>query len=197
MPMTRCEARAIVIRCARMYQDNLCDKNLLFVYFVGSDVEVVSIFCQRSNFKHLTGIEANCTPIDFFDYCKRGIITEQQIRFKKNGTSVLKLRVLEDIMNIAHKAKFLGDYLNSNIYLELDKVVGNVSCGLGVEKDEEREYYPKSVLNGDMRKQVNNMKPIVAVFEKLSVESRYRLVKMKDTLKEEQKNSINAFVDTL
>ena len=197
MPMTRHEARAIVIRCAKMYQNNLCDKDLLFVYFVGSDVEAINIFCQRSNFKHLTGVVSDCTPIDFFNYCKRGIIAEQQIHFKKNGTTVLKLRVLEDIMNIAHRANFLGDYLNSNIYLELDKVVGNVCCGLGIEREEEREYYPKSVLNGDMRKQVNNMRPVVAVFEKLSKESEYRLVRMKDGLTGDQKNNVDAFVSTL
>jgi len=197
MPMTKNEARSIVIRCAQMYQDNLCDKKLLFIYFIGADVKAINIFYQRSNFKHLTGIISNCTPIDFFNYCKNETITEQQINFKKNGTTVLKLRVLEDIMNVAHRAKFLGNYLNSNIYLELDKVVGNVSCGLGIGKIEEREYYPKSVLNGDMRKQIDNTRPVVAVFEKLSEEPKYRIVRMRDTLTEDQKSSINVFVNTL
>jgi hypothetical protein len=196
MGMSKSNARKIVVKCAKLYKDNLCNKKMLFVYEINSKIKYVNVSCYPSNYKHLTGIDTVCSARDFFELCCNQKISEDTLVLKRNGTTELKLKVLEQIMDIAHQVRFIGDYLNSNIYLELDKIVGNISCGLGIENNEGNSYYPKSVLNGDIRKQIVNMHPIIAVFEKLLWEPNYKIVKMNGNLTEKKKQTIYTFVDS-
>ena len=194
--MTKTEVRNVIIKCAQLYRDNLCNKELLFFYLAGSKIQYISVSYYPANYKHLTGIVISCSPKDFFELCCKQTISENAFTLKDNGTTELKLRVLERIMNVAYHAQFLGDYLNSNIYLELDKVVGSTLCGLGIENSDSDTYYPKSVLNGDMRKQVIEMKPIVAVYERLLWNSNYKLVRMKDSITDKQRQEILSIINS-
>ena len=196
--MTKAKARKIITECASLYNKNLCDKELIFVYLTNSGPDSISVIYRKKNYKHLTGIVSKHLPEKFFNSCYLKTISENEISFNKNGTTTLKLEILECIMNIAHQVKFLGDYLNSNIYLEVDKIVGNTSIGLGVEKGEHL-YYPKSVLKGDMRKQIRNMIPVSAVLEKQlnKPNSNYSCVHFKNNLSPEQKQTLLEFIDNM
>ena len=196
MAMTKLEARNTIIKCAKLYAENMCNKELLFIYFINSKIQFINVSYSPTNYKHLTGIESNCNPTNFFNYCLNSQITEHQINFKKNGTTILKLKVLENIMNIAHRAKFLGDYLDSHVYLELDKVIGNIACGLGVGK-KATHYYPKSVLHGDIRQQLTNAHKISAVFEKTIGKSDYKLIRIAKSLSEEHIQKIHSLLEQL
>jgi hypothetical protein len=193
--MTKSEARDIIVKCVQLYKNNLCDKELIFVYFLNAQIHYVRVVYRVKNYKHLTGVVSDYTPKKFFEVCYNKKISQNEISFKENGTTLLKLEILERMMNIIEQVKFIGDYLNTNVYLGLDKVVGNVFAGLGIEKGSEL-YFPKSILRGDMRKQIYNMAVVSAVLEKplQELNAKYKIVKIHDNLTKKQEQSIQSFL---
>jgi hypothetical protein len=178
MSFSKEEVRSRVIECAIQYKGKLCNKELLFFYFDG-EYKYISVLFKKGHYKHLTGIETDLSALDFYRGCVNKAISENQIALKSNGTTFLKLQILDRIIDIAYNAKFLGDSIKTGVLLEIDKIVGNTFNGLGVGNSNDGTYHPKSVLNGDSRSRILKNHAILAVYEKdiYSADKGYTLVR--------------------
>ncbi len=167
--MTKKEAIAIISRCAALYSANLCDQQLAFVYRDGNNqTGFVEVIFRSNNFMHFTGIDtknhikANAFYRDALD--KR--LKESDIQFKNNHKTELKLRILQNIMNIPFSARMIGDYTGAHLDLYTEKVAGTTTACLGLIL-RGNEYIPNTILKEDIR----NITPkppgkIFAIFHK-------------------------------
>ncbi|HKM21657.1 MAG TPA: PBECR4 domain-containing protein [Lachnospiraceae bacterium] len=158
------EARRIVMQCAKQYQTNLLGKQFMLIYRERNDNQVkdIEFRFEKGNYQHLTGIEMIDENGDirehvselFYSKCLNNQLAKDEIRFKKNGTTNLKLLALPVMMDLHKVTKIAGDFNYSRPYLVADKVIGNVNFCLGLRRADEY-YVPASVLLEDINKMVN------------------------------------------
>lgn len=92
--------------------------------------------------------------------------------YRKDGNTQTKLIVLPMLMNISKNAKMIGDYDKNKIYLQSDKIVGNVNSCLSFIKYN-NYYISNSSLKEDIRKIVYNHKRIIYILSKKIQEKEY------------------------
>ena len=79
----------------------------------------------------------------------------------------LKLQVLPQLMKIDRMATMIGDFNNSNLYLQTKKIIGNVNTCMGFIKDSKSNLYiPNTTLKSDIRDITENTNKIVAILKK-------------------------------
>lgn len=183
---TKDEARRIVMNCAKQYNQNLLGKSYLIIYRDRTDNQIKDIEIQfgKENYQHLTGIEL----IDkdgnarkhvaelFFKKCLSNTLAKDEIQFKRDGTTHLKLAALPVMMAIQKVTKIAGDYNNSRTYLVADKLIGNVNFCLGL-KQIENGYVPASALLGDIKKLTTVQSQVLAIFSKKVKDEIYENVR--------------------
>lgn len=151
--MTTKEAILIISKCATLYNVNLCNRQLAFVYRNGNNhTGFIEVAFRPNNFMHFTGIDtkkhikANAFYRDALD--KR--LKESDIQFKNNHTTELKLQVLQSIMNLPFSARMIGDYTGAHLDLYTEKVAGTTTACLGLIRHG-NEYIPNTILKEDIR----------------------------------------------
>lgn len=176
------EARRIVMQCAKQYKANLLDKQFILIYRDGNDNQVKSLelVFEKGNYQHLTGIEL----IDengnvrehvselFYSKCLNNQLAKDEIQFKKNGTTNLKLMALPVMMGIHKVTKIAGDFNFSRPYLVADKVIGNINFCLGLRLIDEY-YVPVSALLEDIKQLTNVQSQVLAILSKELTEDTY------------------------
>lgn len=174
--MTKKEAVSIIIRCAALYQKNLCSRQLAFIYLdKGGHSRFVEVHFRSNNFLHFTGIDTR-TEIKANAFYRSALdkrLKESDILFKDNGTTVLKLQVLPEIMNIPFSARMIGDYMGPRLALYTEKAAGTTTACLGLVRGSST-YVPNTVLKGDIRNFVQ--KPagkIIAILRKQAENKLY------------------------
>lgn len=171
------EARAIVMRCAKQYEKNLLGKSYLVIYRdrIDNQIKHLEIYFGEENYQHLTGIEL----IDedgklrehvaelFFNKCLRNTLKKNEIQFRKDGTTNLKLAALPVIMQIQKVTKIAGNYNGRRPYLIADKLIGNVNFCLGLKRDNKQGgYVPSSSLLEDIKVLTDAPSQVLAIFSK-------------------------------
>lgn len=176
------EARRIVMKYAKQYQINLLGKKFIFIYRDRSDnqVKAFELKFEKGNYQHITGIEM----IDedgnmrehvsklFYSKCLNNKLSKEEIQFKKDGTTNLKLLALPVMMGIHKVTKIAGDYDYSRPYLVADKVIGNVNFCLGLRLADEY-YVPTSALLEDIKKLTKVQSQVLAILSKEQGEDIY------------------------
>lgn len=151
--MTKKEAISIITKCASLYANNLCDRQLTFVYRNADDKSTfIEVTFRANNFLHFTGIET-ASGIKANAFYRNAIdrrLKESDIIFKENHTTELKLQVLHSIMLIAYSARMIGDYVGAHVDLYTEKVTGTTTACLGLIKVGQT-YIPNTVLKEDIR----------------------------------------------
>ena len=185
---TKDEARRIVMECAKKYKENLLNKKYIIIYRDRQDnsIKFFEIYFGKENYQHLTGIEL----IDsngkvrkhvaglFFDKCLNNRLAKNEIQFKKDGTTILKLQALPVMMKIQSVTKITGGYNGNRPYLIADKVVGNVNFCLGLIQDSHNDYYvPASSLLEDIKKLTREQSQVLAIFSKECSDNVYKNVR--------------------
>ena len=166
MGRTKSDALRIIRNCAISYRDNLENKNVLFVSTADNKAETFEVSFLPRNFLHLTGIITKHNSTTFYSLTLRGRLREQDISFADDGTTEMKLDVLDSLMKIHLTAKMLGDYNHSQSLLVTDKLAGTVTSALGFKKDD-KYYLPNTSLKTDIRTVSQKpVKRIVATFVK-------------------------------
>lgn len=167
--MTKKEAISIISKCAALYDANLCNKQLAFVYRDGNNRSgFVEITFRSNNFMHFTGIDSkkHTKANAFYRDALEKRLKESDIYFKDNHTTELKLQILQSIMNIPFSARMIGDYIGIHLELYTEKVAGTTTACLGLIL-RGNEYIPNTILKEDIR----NITPkppgkIFAIFRK-------------------------------
>lgn len=173
--MDKQAAIKIVREAAIRYQENLAEKKMLVLYLnAGQKVESLEIVFMATNFLHLTGLKliSKISAFEFYKRCLEGKLSEKDIAFAKDGTTVLKLRVLPKLMANNLSANMIGDFHANSIKLYTQKLIGGVTACLGFVK-KGNVYYPNTLLSTDIRDMVDKYMRIVAIFQKEFTQERY------------------------
>ncbi len=186
MKFTKEDARRRVLNCAKQYQKNLLNKKLIIIYRERRDnaIRHIEVVFQEKNYQHLTGIELidengnllHNQSMNFYRKCIENKLGLEEIRFKQDGTTHLKLAALPALMDITKITKITGDYNNVRPYLFVDKVMGGVNFCLGLSKEED-VYVPSSALLEDIKRLTDAPSQVLAILEKERDEEIYSIVK--------------------
>lgn len=186
MKLTKEDARRRVLNCAKLYQQKLLNKKLLIIYRERQDnvIHYIEVVFLERNYQHLTGLELvdrdgnplRNQSVNFYRKCIENKLSLEEFRFKKDGTTPLKLAALPVLTDITRITKITGDYNHSRPYLFVDKVMGGVNFCLGLSKEEDT-YVPSSALLEDIKKITDAPSQVLAILEKEMNEETYLDVK--------------------
>ena len=187
-------------KSASLYHLNLEDQKILFLYGVPSEIrkqlqtegyrlsaiKSYEVVFHRYNFLHLTGIRVHnsCvgSAIHFYEKCLANRLTEEDFYFAKDGSTVQKLDVLENMMGIKRNAMMIGDFTDRGPKLFTEKAAGNVCGCVGFVQDRNTGLnVPNTLLKKDIRDVVANpAQKIYAVFSKMYMDEKYSVVEKMD-----------------
>ena len=167
--MTKKQAIKIITQCAQQYQQHLEGNQVTFVYRdKNNHSNYTSVRFRSYNFLHFTGVltKSGMNANGFYRAALNNRLSEKDIFFKNNHTTELKLKVLDQIMNIDTTARMIGEYTGPHIELYTEKVTGTTTACLGLIRGK-NFYIPNSILSEDIRSIIP--KPpgkIYAIFKK-------------------------------
>ena len=186
MKFTKEDARRRILNCAKQYQQKLLNKKMIIIYRERKDnaIRYIEVAFHERNYQHLTGIELidadgnvlHHQAVNFYRKCIGNKLGIDEIQFKKDGTSHLKLLALPALMDVTKITKITGDYNNVRPYLFVDKVMGGVNFCLGLTKEDD-EYVPSSALLEDIKKLTDEPSQVLAILEKDAYSEKYETIK--------------------
>lgn len=101
----------------------------------------------------------------FYRKCLDNTITEDEVGFRKDGTTPLKLEALPNLIRFLRFSKMTAIYNGTRSKLAVDRIAGTTNYCLGFVKD--RDYYVlSSCLLEDIRKLGDRPSQILAVLSK-------------------------------
>jgi hypothetical protein len=198
--MDKKKAIQIMTRAADLYRENLEDQKILFLYGVPSEVKkqlqtesknLLSVrgyeaAFHRYNFLHLTGVKLNdsetMSSIHFYEKCLDKRLTEKDFNFAKDGSTVQKLDILENMMMIKKNVTMIGDFTARGPKLFTEKAAGNVCGCIGFVMDRHtRLNVPNTLLKKDIRDvTASPVQKVYAVVSKAYTEEKYSVLEKLD-----------------
>lgn len=198
--MDKRKAIQIMTKAAALYQKNLEDQKILFLYGMPSEVKKelqteennllsikkYEVAFHRYNFLHLTGVRINtsqtASAIHFYEKCLDNRLTEKDFSLAKDGSTGQKLDILENMMGIKKNVTMIGDFTNRGPKLFTEKAAGNVCGCIGFVKDRNtRLNVPNTLLKKDIRDvTANPVQKVYAVISKDYTEEKYSIVEKLD-----------------
>jgi len=155
--MGKDEAIRIITRSVKLYKENLMGKRFLFVSDSSGYIKGYEVNFFKRNFHHLTGTKLNnCTVNEFFNKALSKTLKFSDFEFADDGTTPMKLDVLEQLMKIHKSAKMIGKYSGPYIRLYTDTVAGTISGCLGFSTESENVNVPNTALKMDIRSATSN-----------------------------------------
>ena len=102
--------------------------------------------------------------------------------FAKDGSTVQKLDVLENMMGMKRNAMMIGDFTGRGPKLFTEKAAGNICGCIGFVKDRNTGLnVPNTLLKKDIRDVVANpVQKIYAVFSKMYMDEKYSVAEKMD-----------------
>ena len=176
---TKKEAVSIAISASRAYRDHFVGRHILFLMTdKHRHVFSLEVSFDASNFHHLTGLtltDKSWSHLDFYTRCISGGLKESDIGFAPNGTTHQKLFVLPYVFKNANlSASMMGTYNYSHPLLYTEKLVGGIKWALGFRDVTGRgDYVPDTLLEGDIRDQVQQTFRIIATYTKTTDEVQF------------------------
>lgn len=186
MKFTKEDARRRVLNCAKQYQQKLLNKKMIIIYRERRDNKIrsIEVVFYKRNYQHLTGLELTDKngnvlrnqSMNFYRKCIENKLGLDEFRFRKDGTSHLKLAALPVLMDVTKITRITGNYNNVRPYLLVDKVMGGVNFCLGLSKEND-VYVPSSALLEDIKRLTDAPSQVLAIMEKEMDEGTYSVVK--------------------
>ena len=174
MIITKENAIILLNKAAIEYNTNLVGNNVLFLAIKNNNYFFIETAFIPGNFLHLSGVESSLDATKFLDAAFDNRLSINDIGFKKDGTTELKLSVLLNLMNIHKIAKMIGDYDFSGRHLIADKLAGTTASVMGFIKDNDY-FYPSSVLKENLCNiAIKPYSRILATFIKSQKEEKYK-----------------------
>lgn len=163
----------IIKQAAKLYEQNLLNRDILIVYLKNNNVEYYQVTFLEEHFKHLTGVYSKLNAYQFFYKAKNNRLKVSDFDYK-NNTTVLKIENLVKSMSLNSYAKMIGDFKHNKVYLSIEKIAGNNNLIIGFDKGEKINY-PKTLLKGDIR-DYSKEKPcrVIAILSKNTREKSYK-----------------------
>lgn len=171
------QAFKIVLKEFENYKKNLADKSVLVIYKnrETSKLDYIVIEFTGNNYYHLTGLvykedDDEMTKTyhfgsKFYNALNDKKLSIAELKIKDNNTE-LKIKALPFISAQYRYSNMTGDFNESGLKLQLDKVIGNTKTCLGLKKIAYKKYAPASSLYDDTRKYAKISHQIISVFVK-------------------------------
>lgn len=176
MIYTKKDMVTIIHNAAKTYETELCHKNLLIIFGAPNKPNYVQTIANEKNFQHLTGTISNLKDDNasklFYTKALDGNLSPDDFEINLDGTTQLKMEILNQTLRLSKNAKMIGDFNNGRIRLKTDKIAGGTGSCMGFVIDD-GFYVPNTVLNGDMRTVVTNPQRILAILSKNVNETQY------------------------
>lgn len=164
-----------IVECAKIYDKNLNNKNIMFIYFENQEIKYLETKFTKANFLHLTGVKLEDKRINarfFYNKCIANRIKEEEIRERKDGNTKNKLFVLRDLMCIHENARIIGNFKQNRTFLFTEKLIGNITSCLGFIS-KEKYYICNTSLKEDIRKITYNRRKIICIVCKKIQDLKY------------------------
>ena len=198
--MDKRKAIQIMTKAADLYQENLEDQKILFLYGIPSQVKKqfqteekrisaikgYEVAFHRYNFLHLTGVKINtslvASAIHFYEKCLNRRLNEDDFSFSRDGSTGQKLDILESMMQIKRNVTMIGDFTDRGPKLYSEKAAGNVCACIGFVKDRNtRLNVPNTLLKKDIRDVIASpVQKVYAVISKVYSEGKYSVLEKVD-----------------
>lgn len=174
----------ILFEAAKLYKENLLNKNIMFIHYnVKTKIySYTEMLFEDIHFLHLTGIEFSYSTFHnkkaslFFKKCLHKRLKLSEIDYRQDGTTVLKLKIIRDLMNIHKNTNMIGTYNNLKPKLIIDKVCGGIYASMGIYKNKYNYYIPKSALREDIRKLVTKYDIVKCILVKNKNDKTYTVI---------------------
>jgi len=182
MGYTKSEALKIVVSCAEKYHAELEGKSLLFITMDKyKRTESIEFSFHGYNYLHLTGLKLNRSSGDpsltadaFYDRCLSHKLSPSDFQFSSDGSTALKLDVLQYVINKNLAANMIGELGSQKPLLYTEKLAGSVRACVGFVYDADiSQYIPNTVLKEDIRDISKNTRRVIAVFRKRTGDKEY------------------------
>lgn len=175
--LTKKRAIEIISQAAQIYQDTFNRKNFLLIYGSESNPEYIQTKSLPRNFLHLTGVKLNekisgNTAERFFENSLLHNLSEKDFDFK-DGSTMQKLGVLIQTLNLKSNVRMIGDFSGNRIKLKTDKVAGGNNSFLGFFKLNDGYYIPNTVIEGDIRNDTYYPTRVLGILSKRLDEQQY------------------------
>ena len=198
--MDKRRAIQIMTKAADLYQKNLEDQKILFLYGIPSQVKKqfqteskrisaikgYEVAFHRYNFLHLTGVKINtslvASAIHFYEKCLDRRLNEDDFYFSRDGSTGQKLDILENMMQIKRNVTMIGDFTDRGPKLYSEKAAGNICACIGFVKDRNtRLNVPNTLLKKDIRDvTASPVQKVYAVISKGYTEEKYSVLEKVD-----------------
>lgn len=177
--MKKEDALRVIVESAKLYQMNLENKNLLFIFLENNKTQFLETMFTGSNFLHLTGVQTDkklMSANSFYKKCINSRLSLDEFDFKRDGTTVLKIPILKQLMSVSRISKMIGNFNCIKPILYTEKVAGNTNACLGFIRDNKSDYYvPVTALKEDIRDITESPQArVIAIFQKDITEVKYR-----------------------
>lgn len=97
-----------LIHAAKIYQENLENRNIMFVYKEKEKINYIETKFLKANFLHLTGVKCkNSNANSFYNKCIKKRINVEEIQIRDDGNTQRKIEVLSRNMKINQNAKII------------------------------------------------------------------------------------------
>lgn len=148
---------------------------LIFFSKKNNTYDYKKVSFEKHNFKHLTGIVTKLSPHKFYDNIKEHKITHNDIALKENGTTRLKLAILDKMHLPFYRPSMIGEYFGgSKIYLDADEVIGTNRISIGLKELTSKDYLaPSSLLKEDVKIVTNPTFSVLFVLKKQNNENYF------------------------
>lgn len=198
--MDKRKAIQIMTKAADLYQENLEDQKILFLYGIPSQVKKqlqteekrisaikgYEVAFHRYNFLHLTGVKINtslvASAIHFYEKCLNRRLNEDDFSFSRDGSTGQKLDILESMMQIKRNVTMIGDFADRGPKLYSEKAAGSICACIGFVKDwNTRLNVPNTLLKKDIRDvTASPVQKVYAVIAKGYTEEKYSVLEKVD-----------------
>lgn len=198
--MDKRRAIQIMTRAAALYHADLEDQKVIFLYGIPAEVRkqlqeksgmLISIKSyeaafHRYNFLHLTGVKVDhssvVSAIHFYEKCLDNRLKLEDFSFAKDGSTVQKLNILENMMGIKRNVAMIGDFTDRGPKLFTEKAAGNVCGCIGFVRDRNtRLNVPNTLLKKDIRDvTASPVQKVYAVLSKSYTAEKYAVLEKVD-----------------
>ena len=171
------QAFKVVLKEFENYKNNLAGKSILVIYRNRETrlLDYIIIEFKGNNYYHLTGliykeddgedVKSKHFGSKFYNALNDKKLSVSELKIKDNNTE-LKIRALPFVTSQYRYSNMTGDFNESGLKLQLDKVLGNTKTCLGLRKTGYKKYAPASSLYDDTRKYAKISHQIVSIFIK-------------------------------
>lgn len=178
----------LLLEAKKIYDKYLLNKDFLYIYIdsVTKKIKYIEMKCRNRNFLHLTGVKTHIKAKDFYKNLNKERISLEDIDYRSNGTTRLKLEVFERIpllFTSAVQICFQDDFFTLKLQVDLlinQPVRNRKDIVLGLKQQQNFDFFvPASLLKEEPQKIGKNFSRVLGILEKNEKDKKYYNIKYK------------------